>query len=132
MDDALPDALNRRNVLYGSASAAADLKRHGDLYWAADRLLDALEFYARAGDAAGVEQVKRRAIEDGDAFLADRIAQLGQPALDAAQWRALAERAATRGMLVFARRAYERAGLHEAAAGVGGVGSPGGVSATSR
>jgi len=105
----LPSVLERRGLLYGKESARADHAKIGRQYAAAGRFADALEFFARAGDAAGIESVRADAIERGDAFLLAQVERVGGAPVDAATWRTLAERAAAAGKETFARLARERA-----------------------
>ena len=106
----LPDAMRRRNILYGDDSKPAELIRLGESYLEEGLLLDALEFFARAEHEDGIETIRTRAVRDGDAFLGLRLVQLGLAPLDAARWKELAASAASKGLDRYAAMALEQAG----------------------
>ena len=112
----MPTALERRSLLYGKESVKADHRALGDRYFEAGRIADALEFYGKVQDQAGIEKVRRFAVENGDAFLLAQIERLTGRALDPEFWREAGRNAENKGRLNFARQAFEKAGDTEAVA----------------
>jgi hypothetical protein len=113
--DAPPDDfVEKRRLLYGRgmesrrAAAAKDLIAKG-------RLAAALELLERGPDRATLEDVRRRAVEAGDAFSLQRASQLLETPASADDWRALAEKAERRERYYDAVNALERAGDAEKA-----------------
>ncbi len=111
----LPDAIARRELLYGENTAPELLKAYGGLYQAADRLLDALEFYHRGGFSEEVDGLQAWAREAGDVFLLQRIEQLTGATLEKSAWEAAARSAQAKGLLSFAMIAFRSAGLEQEA-----------------
>lgn len=105
----LPDAIERRNILYGEKATAEQRINLGDAYLAAGRQLDALEFYARAEHQPGIAKIREVAVAEGNTFLAARLEQLGLPGLSPEQWQSLADNAASRGLELYAEKARKRA-----------------------
>lgn len=105
----LPNAIDRRNILYGDKTPKERLIQLGEAYLEADRWLDALEFFARAEHAPGLDRVREHAVASGDAFLAVRMEQLGCDPLAADQWAALGAKAEADGKHSFAATAQAHA-----------------------
>jgi hypothetical protein len=105
----IPDAITRRDLLYGPNVPVDELLRLGQAYLAGGRILDALEFFARAGAKDALTALRTRAIECGDAFIGIRLEQLGEAALTPSEWQALADAASARGLMCFAATATTRA-----------------------
>ena len=109
MASGLPDAISRREILAGNPKLAVDLKDLGRRYLQAGWLSDALDCFERSRDTAGLDEVKKRAIE-GDTFLLTRLAKLEGYAVSPADWRQAAEKAERDGRERFGALGYERAG----------------------
>jgi len=77
---------------------------------------DAVEFFGVAGSEAGLELVRRIAVEEGDFFLLSRVAEFAPDAAFPQVWRELAEHACDRGKLQFALKAFEKSGDGERSA----------------
>ncbi|RMG16962.1 MAG: hypothetical protein D6731_05030 [Planctomycetota bacterium] len=103
----LPDALERRTILYGKPRKPVDFQALGDDYRAAGRLSDACEAYEKipAEDArrARIADLKAQAIGEGDYFVLHRIDARGE-ALSAEEWRAACEKARAQGKLRYAHK----------------------------
>ncbi|MBP7341673.1 MAG: hypothetical protein PHG54_11050 [Smithellaceae bacterium] len=104
----LPDYRLKQKLLYIDKTSPATLISYGDMYLKAGALSDALDFYARAAHRAGLEKIKALALEQGDAFLFQGAAKALGISLAAADWEAVAGRAADLGKYFFARRALEK------------------------
>ncbi len=109
---ALPDALERRELLYGRPRRAPDYAALGDRYHEAGRRLDALEAYWRIPDEAAraerIARLEKEAVEHGGAFLLLRIATR-QP-VDRESWRKASANAEAAGKLRYALMAAKEAG----------------------
>jgi len=111
---ALLNPLKKGIVLYGDAShePASDneLIERAKAYMEQGRPNDALDFYAQAGCDEGIEEISRRALDEGDYFLFYRASVVIGREPDAGELTSLAENALKAGRLVFARQAFEAAG----------------------
>jgi len=111
---ALLNPLKKGIVLYGDDShqpaSVADLIEYGKVYVEQGRLNDSLDFYGQAGFDEGIEEVSRRALDEGDYFLFHRACVLTGREPDTRELTALAENALKAKRLVFARQAFEAAG----------------------
>jgi len=103
----LPDALERRNVLYGNPRKVPDFKQLGDDYRSAGRLSDACEAYEKIDDESTrlslIRDLKNQAISEGSWFILNRIHRTAEP-VDAADWKAAFDNATAAGKLHFAHK----------------------------
>lgn len=113
----MPACLKKRRLLNDPELRPEVCKEYAEKFLALGWWQDALEFFQKAGDAQGLEQIKSHCLETGDAFLLGRLG-LSQ---DPATWRQVAEKALDQGKLRFARRAFELAGDADKAAMVDGL-----------
>jgi hypothetical protein len=121
----VPGCLKKRRLLNDKQLSPALCRQYGEKYLSLGWWEDALEFFQKGREAAGLEKIKAHALEGGDAYLLARLDKAPEPAV----WRQLAEKALTLGKLHFARRAFELAGDSEKSAAVaqlleGGVAAP--------
>ncbi|MDD4091325.1 MAG: hypothetical protein PHQ63_02105 [Smithellaceae bacterium] len=65
----LPDYRLKQKILYIDKTSPESLISYGDMYLEAGALSDALDFYARASHTAGIEKIRKQALEIGDVFL---------------------------------------------------------------
>ena len=109
---ALPDALERRDLLYGRPRRRPDYANLGERYLAAGRRTDALEALWRIEDAedrrSRIGALKDQAVKDGNAFLLARIASRDPVTAD--EWREASHKAETDGKLRYALTAARQAG----------------------
>ena len=104
-----PGFFERRELLFAPQPNPAGLSAQGRLCLGAGLLEGALEFFAKAGDVAGLAQVEEAARRSGDAFsLEASLKALGKTATPA-EWAAVGETALGAGLLWFAYRAFEKA-----------------------
>lgn len=108
------DIREKRRLLYGKGMEARRTEAARSLV-AKGRLAEALELLERARERPLLEDVRRRAVEAGDAFSLGRACQLLEAPPDPAEWRSLAERAERRERFYDAVNALERAGDAEKA-----------------
>ena len=113
----LPGCLKKRRLLNDRELKPELCREYGEQFLAQGWWEDALEFFQKAGDPQGLEEIKKHCLETGDAYLLGRLGVSQDPQT----WRQLAEQALDLGKLRFARRAYELAGDPDKAAMVEGL-----------
>ena len=105
----LPGFSERRELLFAQQPDAGALSARGRAFLEAGLLEPAIEFFTKAGDAAGTAQVAEAARRSGDAFaLEAALKTLGKNATPQ-EWVAVGETALAAGLLWFAYRAFEKA-----------------------
>jgi hypothetical protein len=109
----IPDCLKKRRLLNEKALDPALCRDYGERFLALGWWEDALEFFLKGADQGGLDKIREKALEAGDAHLLARV--LGRKP-DPDLWRRAAERALALGKLQFARQALESAGDRERAA----------------
>ncbi len=114
--------LKKKKLLDDPHLPAATCREYGDLCLAQGWLADALDFYLKGQDTAGLEKLQAIALETGDAFLLERLLQ-AQGRQDPVLWQQVAEAAVAAGKETMARWAQERAAQSGAAAGSPALGS---------
>ncbi len=99
MGRGLPDALQLREIKYGTKTSDAERCRVARDLAAAGRLAEALDLFLLAGDEQGEAEIRRRAIEEGQPLLLlslrragrsvprDEWLQAGRAAQAARRWR---------------------------------------------
>lgn len=108
--------LKKKKLLDDPHLPTATCREYGDLCLAQGWLADALDFYLKGQDAAGLEKLQTIAVATGDAFLLERLLQ-AQGRQDPALWQQVAAAAAAAGKETLARWAQERAAQGGEAAG---------------
>jgi hypothetical protein len=101
----LPKPLHRRELLYGISTPAGTQSELGDAYLEQELHFDAVDFYARAQDRAGLKKIVGISIREGDAFLLRKVQEAMPEFVSAGDWRALAARARELGKEIYAERA---------------------------
>lgn len=105
----LPSFLKKKKLLDDPQLSAATCRSYGDLFAAAGWLADALDFYLKGNDTAGLARLQAVALETGDAFLLERLLQ-AQGREEPELWSHIAATAAAAGKFTLARWAQERGG----------------------
>ena len=108
----IPGPLERRHLIERDLAPAQALKT-AEAYLAEGRVLEAVEFLAKAGDQERLRELRRQARETGDVFLLRAVADAMGEAPDREEWLALAAAAEASGKqryAVDARRQAERGG----------------------
>lgn len=110
----VPDCLKKRRLLNEKQLSPALCREYGEKYLTLGWWEDAREFFQKGNDTEGLEKIKARGLEAGDAYLLARMVK----GPDKGLWRRVAEKAYALGKLHFARRAFESAGDPDKAAEV--------------
>jgi hypothetical protein len=87
MAASLPDALRLRDLKYGTKHSAEARRRMAQQLLDAGRIAEALDLFQLAGDAAGVQTVKDRALKEGRPHVLLTLIRLGHQ-FSAAEWKA--------------------------------------------
>ena len=104
----LPDPLTRRHLVEEKMNPDK-ARRLAEAYEEVGRLVEAVDFFAKAEDPSALERIRDRAVEEGDPFLlrAACAALGGEPAAE--QWRRTADAAAAAGKERYANEARRHA-----------------------
>ncbi len=102
---ALPETLEKREMLYGKGAPAPVLVETGEKYLQAGQPDVALLFFQKAGDTGGLERIAAAAMEGGDYFTFRASRQMLGRSTSKEEWLALAANARKAGLEIFARRA---------------------------
>lgn len=111
----VPDCLKKRRLLNEKEVGPELCRDYGEKFLALGFLEDALEFFKRGNHEPGLDKLKARALETGDAYLMTRLGE-HRPEI----WRQVAEQALKLGKIHFAQRAFEQAGDQEQAEAIAG------------
>lgn len=103
--DQLLSPLKKREILYSAEVTVEEKTEWGRRYLAAGRMVDALDFFVEAGSRTDLEEMRRKAVEEGDAFILRAIERVAPELVDESHWQALANTARTLGKTVFAEQA---------------------------
>jgi hypothetical protein len=99
--------LKKRDLLWNPRTPAATLAAAGWEYFREEAYSDALDYFERAREEKGLEEVKRLALKEGDAFLLFRLGKLDPKRIAAADWEEVARAARAQNkesMALFAER----------------------------
>jgi len=99
--------LKKRDLLHGPKTASETLTACAREYLAKEGFSDALDFFEKAHDAAGVQELKKIALERGDSFLLARVERYDRKLVAEADWErvaAVAEKLERPSMAAFARK----------------------------
>jgi hypothetical protein len=107
----IPDALERRHLVERELTAEKAL-RIADAYLEQGREIEALDFLRKAGAEEKLAELRRQALERGDAFLLRSVAIASGRAPTRDEWEALARAAAAAG-----RQRYSDEGRRQALSG---------------
>ncbi|MDA1142963.1 MAG: hypothetical protein O3B01_30750 [Planctomycetota bacterium] len=111
----IPDSVKKRDILYGENTDPAELSDLGRQYLADERFWEAVEFFYRAKDNAGIAEVKNAGIEMADSYLLQRLEKLETGDVTEADWLSLAENALAAEKFRDAIEGFERGGQAERA-----------------
>ena len=109
----LPDALKRRDILYGQNTPTEVLREYGDLYLHEGKPNDAVEFFGQACYKEGLQRMRQMAMEEGDLFLFSRATEFLQEEVSPEDWRKLGKKALEKGKHFFAIKCFEKIGDRE-------------------
>jgi tetratricopeptide (TPR) repeat protein len=105
--------LTKRDLLNSDKVDPSKLADLGKLYLQEDRLSDAIDFFEKANYREGLDQLRKRCVEEGDFFLYQRLAKSMELPSEPDDLIRLADAALSRGKLYFARSAYQQANQKE-------------------
>jgi hypothetical protein len=103
------DCLARRAMFNNQNPIPARLVEAAADFVASGFISDAVDFYSKAGDMTGLEDLLPRAVEDGDYFLLVKIRRALKEPVRSDELERLAERAETLGKKTFAAQARDHA-----------------------
>jgi len=110
----MPDAIEKRNLLASQTIPREEVLRLAHSYLSEDRLSDAANFFDKAADGEGLEKVKRRAIETGNAHvLTFDLGRSRHIEVCQEDWRQAAQNALRQGKFAYAAQAFRKAGDSE-------------------
>lgn len=92
----IPDPLSRRHLLEGSIDPTK-ARALAEAYLEAGREIDAIEFFARAGERDALVALQETAVERGDVFLMKAASRGLDEEPSSERWQALAKAAAQKG-----------------------------------
>jgi hypothetical protein len=98
--------LKKRDLLHNPQAGDNELSQHGQEYLAQERLADALDFFEKARNREGIQQIRDRSIQEGDPFLLQQTSKLLQIKVDQGEWRRAGEKALAEGRLRQALAAF--------------------------
>ena len=108
----MPRPIERRDLVERELKADQALG-YAEAYLAAGRDCDAIAFLVKADAQDKLEEIQRRSIENGDAFLFRAVASATGVAPEREQWRELARAAAAAGKKRYAAEAQRQADREE-------------------
>lgn len=106
----LPNYQEKQRYLFAEKVAPETLKQLAGQFLSAGALTDALDFFERAQDLSGIEQIFQQAKREGDLFIAEKSAASLKRPLTQSDYREIAETAERLGKLSFAKLAAEKSG----------------------
>jgi hypothetical protein len=106
----LPSEEKVRELTADPRLTSDQANQYGDLFLGAGKPAIAMMFYERTRDPARLQQVKKVAVGEGDAFFLSWITRLSPDLVGPDEWREAGERALKDGKPLFARDCFERAG----------------------
>ncbi|MHC4789152.1 MAG: hypothetical protein ACYS8K_08140 [Planctomycetota bacterium] len=115
-NDELPAFFQKRKILFNEKTSPEKMRRTGQLFMAAERYDDALEFFARCEADDLTRQVSDRAMEAGNTALYMRAKRVLDEDITEEEWTKLAAAAESAGAHTMAYVAHQKAGHQEEAA----------------
>lgn len=85
--------IKKRDLLYSDKSQPAQLAKIGREFLALERFSDALDFFEKARDLDGVQEIRQIALRQGDTFLLARLERFDRTLINKADWDAAAHKA---------------------------------------
>ena len=101
--------ITKRDLLHSEKTPPQTLSKTGREFLALERYSDALDFFEKARDVEGVQQIKKIALAGGDTFLLARLDRFDRTLVSREDWNAAAEKAAGSGrssMAAFVARKF--------------------------
>ncbi|HEY3324871.1 MAG TPA: hypothetical protein VGP72_30745 [Planctomycetota bacterium] len=85
--------IKKRDLLHSEKTPKATLSKIGREFLSLERFSDALDFFEKAQDRDGIEQIKRVALDRGDTFLLARLDRLDRAMVTREDWERAAQTA---------------------------------------
>jgi hypothetical protein len=104
----LPSARKCRVLLSAAEFDAAQFRAHAAAFFKAGDVHRALAFLEKAPDEGLLDQIKSRAIQEGDAFVMKWVERIGKTKITRDDWTQLAAKARAQGKESFAKMAEPR------------------------
>ena len=89
--------IKKRDLLHSEKSSPQTLSKTGREFLAMERYSDALDFFEKARDAEGIQEIKKIAMAKGDTFLLARLDRFDRTLVSRSEWDAAAEKAVSAG-----------------------------------
>jgi hypothetical protein len=101
--------IKKRDLLHSEKSSPQTLSKTGREFLAMERYSDALDFFEKARDNEGIQEIKKIAMAKGDTFLLARLDRFDRTLVNRDEWNAAAEKAVSSGrasMAAFVARKF--------------------------
>ncbi len=108
------NCLQKRDLFNRKAVDPKELVVWAERFLDQGNLMDAVEFFHKAGETERLLLLARQAKEEGDAFIFGRVYQLLGLKPQPEDWRELAEKARAMEKILYREKALEKAGVREA------------------
>jgi len=112
----LPGFRAKRKLLFGAKTSPERMREAGEMFMAAERYDDALEFFARCEGHEPTRKIAGLAMEAGNVALYMRAMRILGEEITEGQWTQLAANAERAGAFTMAHVAHRKAGHEEEAA----------------
>ena len=112
----LPGFYAKRKLLFGAKTSPEKMREAGEMFMAAERYDDALEFFARCEGHEPARKIAGLAMEAGNVALYMRAKRVLREQITEGQWAQLAVNAERTGAFSMAQVAHRKAGHEEEAA----------------
>lgn len=89
--------IKKRDLLHAERSTPAVLTATAREFMAAERYSDALDFFEKAKDLTGMNDIKQLALRTGDTFLLSRLDRYDRTLVSQDEWKATAALAVEQG-----------------------------------
>jgi tetratricopeptide (TPR) repeat protein len=97
MAKGLMGCLKKRELIQEATTTSETLIKSGQEYLNQGRTLEALEFFERAHDPAGLQTLKKKGLEEGNPFLYRQTCKSLKEGPDPAHWKSIGEIAFSQG-----------------------------------
>lgn len=108
MSKKLPNYQEKQRILYIDRRPERDLISVGDAFLEAGKISDAIEFYQKANNIAGLEKIKGMAEDTGDVMLFHQVLKPLKKHVSDEDWNAIGRRAFELEKYSFALHAFEK------------------------
>lgn len=101
--------IKKRDLLHSEKSSPAALSKIAREFLAMERFSDALDFFEKARDTEGIQEIKKLALQKGDTFLLARLDRFDQKLVSREDWdtaAAKAESAGRNSMAAYVKRKF--------------------------